>query len=347
MGDRYRHLFGPVPSRRFGRSLGVDLTPWKTCTQDCVFCQLGPTRERTVTRDEHVPTDRVLEELSAWFRSGGEADCITLSGSGEPTLHVRFGDVLEWVRANSRLPAVLLTNGTLLHLPEVRREARKADIVKVSLSAWDPASFEAVNRPHPDLTFDGLIDGQKTFRSEFQGRLWMEVFLVPGMNAMPEAVRKIAARAKAIAPDRIQLNTAVRPPAESGVRAVPKEQMARLVHCFEPTAEIIADFRPAGAGSIEGGEEEILNMLRRRPCTLEQVAEAFSMHRSEASKWMGHLLQNHRIRAVRREAGVFYAPADRVEHDPDARWRQGTQGRGNGARPAAPPRKGGTPKRRR
>jgi len=128
--NRYRHLFGPVPSRRLGRSLGVDLTPFKTCTLDCIFCQLGHTTNKTLDRKEYVPVVAVEAELETWIKEGGKADYITLSGSGEPTLHTRFGEVLQFVRDQTAIPTALLSNGTLFWLPEVREAARHADIVK-------------------------------------------------------------------------------------------------------------------------------------------------------------------------------------------------------------------------
>src|SRR5450830_1593621 len=161
----FKYLFGPVPSRRFGLSLGVDLLPRKTCTLDCIFCEVGPTTHRTLVRKEYVPTEEVLKELAAWFALNLKADFITVTGSGEPTLHTRFGDVLsairaqERVRSHGRVRSALLTNSTLFHLPEVRSCAALAEVVKVSLSAWDQASFEAITRPHADLSFDRLVDG--------------------------------------------------------------------------------------------------------------------------------------------------------------------------------------------
>ena len=136
MAATYHHLFGPVPSRRFGRSLGVDLTPHKTCSQDCVFCQLGPTLKKTVIRGAFVPTEDVRRELTLWRRSDDWAKYITLSGSGEPTLHTEFGEVLDHIRMTAKAPAVLLTNGSLFGLADVRESACRADIVKISLSAW-------------------------------------------------------------------------------------------------------------------------------------------------------------------------------------------------------------------
>ncbi|MBW1759301.1 MAG: radical SAM protein [Deltaproteobacteria bacterium] len=309
MKKKYRYLFGPVPSRRFGRSLGVDLTPFKTCTLDCVFCQLGRTLKKTITRKEYVPTEAVLAELEDWMKTDGEADFITLSGSGEPTLHSRFGEVLEFIRANTTIPAVLLTNGTLLHLPEVRDAAAHAQVVKVSLSAWNQISYGWVNRPHPQLQFDQLVEGQKAFRAQFKGKLWMEVFLIGGMNSMPADVQKIAAIAKQINPDRIQLNTSVRPPAEEFATALSKERMTALTHLFDPEAEIIAEFSSKHIKEVQANEETIFSMLKRRPCTSEQISEVFGMHLNEVSKYLGKLMRNGQIHVERENSSVFYAAA--------------------------------------
>ncbi len=309
---KYNHLFGPVPSRRFGRSLGVDLTPYKTCDLNCVFCQLGRTVNQTVTRDEYVPTDAVLAELDTWLKTDGEADYITLSGAGEPTLHSRFGEVFEFIHARSSIPTVLLTNGTLLYLPEVRKAARFADIVKVSLSAWDQASYKRVNRPHPKLSFKHLVEGQKTFRTQFERQLWMEVFLIDGFNSMPADVRKIAALAKAIAPDRIHLNTAVRPPAEDFVTSLSLDKLSSLTHLFQPTAEVIADLK-VPSKPMQANEDSILSMLQRRPCTSEQVAEVFGLHLNEAAKYLGRLMHNHQIRAEYRNTIVYYVAVTNEE----------------------------------
>lgn len=314
MQKKFHYLFGPVPSRRFGRSLGVDLTPYKTCSLDCVFCQLGHTVKKTITRKEYVPTHAVLAELEKWLKTGGRADYITLSGSGEPTLHSRFGEVLEFIRINSAIPAVLLTNGTMLYDPAVREAACCANIVKVSLSAWNQTSFGWVNRPHAHLLFDQLIEGQKTFRTQFKGQIWMEVFLIGGINSMPEDVRKIAALARDIAPDRIQLNTAVRPPSEDFVAALSNDQMSALTHFFQPTAEIIAEFSKSRSKPVRVNQDTILAMLQRRSCTSEQIAHVFGMHLNEVSKYLGELMRTDRIRAERRNFTVYYVVSSNNEN---------------------------------
>ena len=306
MKREHRHLFGPVPSRRFGRSLGVDLTPYKTCSLDCVFCQLGRTMEKTIVRKEYVPTDRVLAELAGWLKAGGMADYVTLSGCGEPTLHSRFGDVLAFIREKSPIPSVVLTNGTMLHLPEVREAAALADVVKISLSAWDDDSFDWVNRPHAQLRFDQLVEGERTFRREFRGELWMEVFLVGGMNSTPRDVRKIASLAKEIQPDRIQLNTSVRPPAEDFVAPLSRGQMEELAGLFQPAAEIIGEFSTRHEEPVKAKEDEIFSMIERRPCTAEQIADVFGIHINEVSKYLGKLVRTDRVRAEHRRSAVYY-----------------------------------------
>ncbi len=313
--QKYHYLFGPVPSRRFRRSLGVDLTPYKTCSLDCVFCQLGRTTHRTMTRKEYVQSEAVIEELGAWIKTNGRADYITLSGSGEPTLHSDFGEVLRFIRSRSSIPAVLLTNGTLLHLPEVQEAASCAQVVKVSLSAWDRASFESVNRPHPALSFHEMIEGQKAFRSRFKGRLWLEVFLISGMNDLPAEVAKIAALAEEIQPDRIHLNTAVRPPSEGFAMPVSQKCLESLSALFCPEAEVIAEFDPKQGIVMHAAQEDIYSMLQRRPCTAQDIAETFGMHLNEVSKYLGKLQRDKRIRTQTVKAMTYYVALKRYNGD--------------------------------
>ena len=311
MGKKYRYLFGPVPSRRFGRSLGVDLSKPKTCSLDCVFCQLGRTGTSSIERKEYVPTGEVIAELKDWLETDGQADYITLSGSGEPTLHSGFGEVLAFVRENSSIPALLLTNGTMLYLPEVREGASHASIVKTSLSAWDEASYALVNRPHPELRFDLLVEGEKAFRADYTGKLFLEVFLIKGMNARPEEVKKIAALAKEIAPDRVQLNTAVRPPAEKYAVPLTRKEMEGLAELFKPKAEIIAEFKARHGSHFEANQDAILAMLKRRPCTAEQLAEVFGMHLNELSKYLGKLTGNQQVLLEQRNGLTYYTVPSR------------------------------------
>lgn len=306
MAEKFKYLFGPVPSRRLGRSLGLDLTPFKTCNLNCVFCQLGRTTNQTSQRKAYVPIESVKEEFLAWQKADGQADQITLAGSGEPTLHAEFGEIIRFVKENSEIPVTLLTNGASMYLPEVRAAAALADTVKVSLSAWDEASYQQINRPCADMSFKNLFEGEREFRKEFSGRLLLEVFLLDGMNADEESVGKIADLAVQIQPDHIQLNTCVRPVAEDFARLVPKERMQQLTRLFKPVAELIADFSVKGNAELEVDEEAILAMIRRRPCTAKQIAEVFGMHLNHVGKYLGKLTSAGNIEVTRRNDNVFY-----------------------------------------
>jgi wyosine [tRNA(Phe)-imidazoG37] synthetase (radical SAM superfamily) len=302
----FRYLFGPVPSRRFGRSLGVDLAPFKTCTLDCPFCEVGLTTRQTLERKEYVPTAAILRELDAWSALKIPADFITLAGSGEPTLHSRFGDILDYIAEKKLAPSALLTNSTLLFMPEVRRAAAKAKVVKATLSAWDQASFTAVARPHPDLRFDQILDGLRRLRDEYTGAIWLEVFIVPGVNSAPEQARKIAALAEKIRPDRIQLNTAVRPTAEQAVQAVSAVEIRQLAALFTPPAELIARFKSGARGGDAANLEMILAMLRRRPCSAADIAAAFSLAGEAAERLLAELVGSGKVRVETRADRRYY-----------------------------------------
>jgi wyosine [tRNA(Phe)-imidazoG37] synthetase (radical SAM superfamily) len=277
MDASYQYLFGPVPSRRLGRSLGIDVTPFKTCSFDCVFCQCGCTTRLVTERAEYVPFEKVCAELEQWLKEDGAADCITFAGSGEPTLYSRLGELIGFIKARTKIPVFVLSNGTLLHRISVRDELLHADAVKVSLSAWDDASFKKINRPAPGLSFEQLLAGQRDFRNVFSGELWMEVFLMEGINADPRQVRKIAAAAAGIRPDKIHLNTAVRPPAEADALPVAKETLEALCELFTPRAEVIASFSAETGPAAGLNREKLIDLIRRHPSTAAQLAENFGI----------------------------------------------------------------------
>jgi wyosine [tRNA(Phe)-imidazoG37] synthetase (radical SAM superfamily) len=275
-----RYLFGPVRSRRYGQSLGVDLVRPKTCTLNCRFCQLGPTPATTVERRADVPIAAILDELQHWVAVGGTADWITLGGSGEPTLHPQFGEVLRWVHAHTAIRTLLLSNGTLFDAPDVRRDAACADAVKVSLHAWNQASFERIVRPHPSLRFQAIIDGYRRFRADYTGELNIEVFVVPGENDRPEQMARVAALTATLQPARVALNTAVRPPADAGVRVCPPDTLAELAALFTPPADIPRHAAPAAtpcACAVADTRAAIRELVVRHPATPADVAAAFDL----------------------------------------------------------------------
>jgi wyosine [tRNA(Phe)-imidazoG37] synthetase (radical SAM superfamily) len=300
-------VYGPVPSRRLGRSLGVDLVPFKTCTYDCVYCQLGPTTHKTTLRERWVEPARVLDQVRG--RLDSRPDVIALAGSGEPTLFAGLGEVVDGIKAMADVPLVVITNGSLLGRPDVQRDLARADIVLPSLDAVDDDSFRAVNRPHEDLGFAELVDGMAAFRASFSGEIWLEVMLLDGVTGTGPVVEKLARHAARISPDRIQLNTVVRPPAERDARPVSPESLEHFATAFTPAAEVIA-----GAPELNPDQEataaDVLTLISRRPCTVADVAAGLGVHQNTALKVLSALVE--RAEAQRRDhgGGVFYAAAD-------------------------------------
>lgn len=301
MNTTYTYLFGPVVSRRFGRSLGIDIVPFKTCSQNCIFCQLGEGAAVTTERREYVPLAQVLHEMDDWQAQGNTADVLTLSGSGEPTLHTGFGEVLRHAKKMGQIPTLLLTNGSLLHLPEVRRDACDADIAKMTLSAWDQASYEMIHRAQSPTGFDELLRGEQAFRKEFSGALHVEVFLIEGVNSELEQVKKMAEIVDSLNPDLVQLNTAVRPPAQSWVRAVCAERLAELAPLFSSPTSV-----PSTTNSAVGRHETLtkdvlMSLCQRHPTALSTIAVQYEVALVQVEQWAAALCEERR--AVLRSNG--------------------------------------------
>ena len=305
-----RHIFGPVPSRRLGRSLGIDLLARKTCSLDCVYCECGPTEELVCERKEYVPTQEVLDQLDAVLADHPALDSITFSGSGEPCLHLHIGKIINYIKEKYPQYAVtVLTNGTLLTDPAVRAELSRADRVVPSLDAVSEATFAAVNRPAPELVSERIIEGLIQFREAYAGQLWLEVFIVPGLNDHPEELARLADAARRIRPDRIQLNSLDRPPAYSGIEAPSADRLLEIAAGLQEATpaipvEIVArQFRTLPASAVpQDLVGEILEILRRRPLTLADLQAQFHLHIHEAHKLMQHLVETGQVKP----SGSFY-----------------------------------------
>jgi len=289
------YVFGPVPSRRLGLSLGVDLVPFKTCTHDCLYCQLGRTTDKTVQRTEYVPVTEVLTQVETALTKGPRPDVITLAGSGEPTLHSRLGRIVQDIKRLTEVPLVILTNGSLFDRPEVRRDCVSADIVIPSLDAGTEETFQRINRPAAGMTLAQHVEGLVAFRDEFPGRFWLEVMLVEGVNTSDEEIARLRSLAERVRPDRIQLNTVVRPPAERTAVAVGRERLMEICRAMGPPAEIVGPVRSKHA-AVENASanarcaEDVLAVIQRHPCTAEDVAAGLGITRDEAARHLERLL---------------------------------------------------------
>jgi len=310
MTDGEALVFGPVPSRRLGRSLGVDLVPFKTCSYDCVYCQLGRTTCKTIERKEWVPLDAVLAQVESRLASG--PDYITLSGSGEPTLFSRIGELIDRIKDMTDVPIAVLTNGSLLWQEAVRDDLRRADLVMPSLDGGNERMFQYVNRPADGLSFDRVLEGLATFRREYGGRYWLEVFVLGGVTDVESEVEAMAAAVRRIGPDRVQLNTVTRPPAEDFAFAVSPDVMGRLARRMGGNAEAVADYRhvheqPAFAAR----GQDVLELLQRRPCTVADIAAGLGMHRNEVVKYVEQFLAEKRIDSQKRNGRTYYLVRER------------------------------------
>jgi len=271
------HLFGPVPSRRLGRSLGVDLIPPKTCPYDCIYCEVGPTTHQSCQRFSYQP-ETIIGELESYLKDAPQPpDVITLAGSGEPTLNLGLGRIIGVIKDLSQIPVAVLTNGALLHISEVRQELAAADIVLPSLDSAIENTYRLINRPLPELTLDSLLQGLRAFRREYRGQIRLEIMLLAGLNDTDVELTRLREAIKEIAPDKIQLNTAVRPVVKTYARALDIAEMERAAAFIGGPVEVIASFDREEIAQLACQDENLVEMLSRRPMTAKDIAEALGL----------------------------------------------------------------------
>ncbi|MDD4746682.1 MAG: radical SAM protein [Salinivirgaceae bacterium] len=306
----YKYLFGPVPSRRLGMSLGVDLVPKKVCTLDCVYCEVGKTTKLTLDRKEYIKFDKVKEELIHYFNNNPDPDYITFSGSGEPTLNSRIGEMLQFIKQiKPNIPVAVLTNGTLFYDKKVREALLNADVVLPSLDAATNEVFMKINRPATNLTTDQYIQGLIDFRSEFKGKIWLEIFILPDFNDADDELSELKKVILKIKPDSIQLNTLDRPGTISNLRGATREELQRISDFWKlDNVEIISSSQERkNIQSFRSDiESTILETIARRPCTLDDLAKILGLHVNEINKYLDVLEADAKIESVQQERGFFY-----------------------------------------
>lgn len=303
-----KFLYGPVPSRRLGRSLGVDPLLFKTCSFDCIYCQLGPTTNKTLQRSQYVNPEAVIAEFEAWLDRDGDSDYITFSGSGEPTLHSDLGDMIRAVKGRTSIPVAVLTNGSLLWDAQVRRELRAADLVLPSLDAATEQGFHRINRPCSGLELRLIVDGIRQFTAEFQGEVWLEVMLVEGINDTERELTALRYAIDMIRPAQTQINTLTRPTPSPQVRALAADRLKAAAAALGPSAEIIAPLEARAGDAHEATEEAVMNLLRRRPCTLNDIASGLGIHPNEAIRHIQELYDEGKIEVRKQDGEVYLIP---------------------------------------
>ncbi len=300
-------IFGPVPSRRLGFSLGVDTIPFKTCSLNCIYCQLGRTINKTIQRKEYIAADDILREIEEVLREGKRIDYITFSGSGEPTLNSEIRRMISRIKELTSIPLAILTNGTLLYRPRIREDLMEADLVIPSLDTVTQEIFEMVNRPHPSLKIEKVITGIDSFSQEFNGKVWLEIMVVKGINDSLEEIEKAAQVIKQMNLEKIQLNTVVRPPAEEFARPLTREDLNNIKTVLGKKCEIIAEFKRVTQKAYKRDvEKRILSMVKRRPVTLVDISHSLGLHRNEIIKYVEALEKKHQVKTEVHSGERYY-----------------------------------------
>lgn len=304
----FKYLYGPVPSRRLGSSLGIDLIPHKVCTYNCIYCQIGKTTLKTLLREEYLPVNEILKEVEIFIRERNvSVDYLSLSGSGEPTLHSGIGKVIEGIKAITSLPVAVITNGALLYDESVRKDLLNADLILPSMDAVSDEVFKMINRPHSDLSVEKMIGGLIDFRGHFKGQIWLEILFCKGVNDKPEELKKMKEAIKMIHPERIHLNTVVRPPSEEYALPLNQNEMEEIRTFFGEKASIISEFDRHPLFTPERNiEEKILKILKRRPLSLSDLSRNMGIAESKINSSILLLIKEGFVRKKVFGNSIFY-----------------------------------------
>ncbi|MBM4338150.1 MAG: radical SAM protein [Deltaproteobacteria bacterium] len=312
---KYQHLYGPVPSRRLGRSLGIDLVPHKICTYDCIYCQIGKTTQKTWVREEYISVNEILEEIERFLKEEASSiDYLSLGGSGEPTLHSGIGRLIRGIKAITSIPVAVITNGALFYEQSVRDDLLMADVVLPSMDAVSRDVFEKINRPNPSFSPERMVEGLVEFRKVFNGQIWLEILFCKGVNDHPGELLRMKEAIDQIRPDQIHINTVVRPPSEKWATPLSQKEMEKIKEFFGEKAILIPEFdRHSFVLAGRDMEEEILNILRRRPLSLNDLSKGMDIPVEELESHVQLLIQKRTIKARSFGGSIFYEVEKEIE----------------------------------
>jgi wyosine [tRNA(Phe)-imidazoG37] synthetase (radical SAM superfamily) len=302
-----KYVYGPVPSRRLGFSLGVDLVPYKTCSLDCIYCQIGRTTQKSVERRLYAQKTDVLGEVKEVLNQKQRIDYITFSGSGEPTLNSDIGEVIKGVKALTSIPVAVLTNGTLLFMEEVQKDLLNADVVLPSFDAASQRIFRSINRPHNTLKIEAIIAGLKQFRKIYNGHIWLEVMLIRGLNDNLDEISKIKEAISEICPDKVHLNTVIRPPSEKYAEPLDPAAIIAIRDFLGEGCGIIAEFHGKRHIEAQDVEESVIEMAKRRPVTIVDIANVIGISEANAQQMIKGLKAKSRLKEKQYHGEKYYS----------------------------------------
>ncbi len=307
-----KYLFGPVPSRRLGISLGVDVLQEKICTFGCVYCEIGKTTQRTLRRCDYVPKGEVLRELHGYLSSDGSGrglpEVITFSGSGEPTLHARLGEMIAGVKDMTSIPVAVITNSSLLYLPEVRDDVMEADIVLPSLDAVSDKVFRKLNRPESTMKVDLIISGLHLLRQEYRGQMWLEILILAGFNDSQQELEGLAKAARELNPERVQVHTASRPSPDNDVELASPEVLQELAKAIGSHAQVVGDITSPQPVAAPGDDLklQVLNVVRKRPGRVKDVSVITGADGDRVTKVLDELTEAGQIRRITHQDDNYF-----------------------------------------
>lgn len=306
-----KRVFGPVLSKRLGNSLGIDVIPHKTCSYNCIYCQLG-SEEKTITDlANYYSVDEIIYELKEALLNNKNIDYITFTGSGEPTLYKDLKKLIYEIKQITDIPVCIITNGSLLYKQEMRSNLLLADLIMPSLDAGNEDAFKLIDRPNKEIDFYKMVEGLIEFRKVFKGEYWLEIFLLKGINDSEEELKDIVKIVRKIKPDRIQLITATRRTADEKAKALNDEELKNIKKYFNLNCDIEVDI-PTVSENIKGNakkitEEDIVNFLIRQPDTAYLIAKSFNEEEKKVKELLDLLIKKNKVREEIVNGVVSYA----------------------------------------
>ncbi|MEL4305351.1 radical SAM protein [Methanococcoides sp. LMO-2] len=322
-----RIIYGPILSRRLGRSLGIDVIRKgdyrKNCNYDCVYCQLGHVDWKISDPSEvadPVTTEEVIDGITNYHKKVDDLDYITFSGTCEPTLNLQIGDMIDHIREISDIPICVITNSSLVGREDVRKNLSKADLVVATLVSGNEETFRAIHRPAEGIELQDIIDGLRELQKMNGAKLSIEVMLLDSNNNYPvnssdEEVEKLIEVLKYIDPDEIEVLTTSRPPAEKFIEPVPEARLKEIAQRFDEElgrerVRLVLKGLKRKRSNIkhENLVDEVYDLILRRPCTFEQVVQSLDIDKEELSPIIGGLVGEKKITEIMAENGTYYRP---------------------------------------
>jgi len=302
---KINNVYGIVPSRRLGRSLGFSTIPLSTCSYSCVYCQLGRTRNMTVERQNFFLIDDLILQLEEYQDKKDAFDVITLVGEGEPTLYAQTGELIRRIKLLFEKPVAVITNGSLFFLDEVRQDCLHADIVMPSLDAWDDDSFRKLNRPFKTITFEKMYNGLLKFRREYKGDFYLEIMCVKGITDQGKNIMLLTEKINELKPDKVFVNTPVRPPAEDWVERCPKGFVEDLQKKFKSNKDVEIPDTNLYSPNFDV-YQAIIEIIKRHPLDQSGIDKFCKNRKKDTERIIKRLSEDTQVERIKYENKVFY-----------------------------------------